>query len=202
MSSAGSTSGSITASTSRAGRASSSRARRGASPGRGGPRRPVHRLRRDRAVLRESRPGARVIASEVDERAVACARANGIEAFDGDLFDAAPARPGGQVDVRRRRALRPDARAGAAAPRHPHLRVRALLRRRRDGRRSCAARWPAPRAGCAAAARCCSSSAATRPKRSKTTSPARLHDVTTFTTRTATSAARGDARRLALGPAA
>ena len=45
------------------------------------------------------RPGARVVASDVDERAVACARANGVEAFRGDLFAPLPATLKGEVDV-------------------------------------------------------------------------------------------------------
>ena len=38
-------------------------------------------------VLMTHRPGARVIATDVDERAVACAEANGVDARLGDLFD-------------------------------------------------------------------------------------------------------------------
>jgi release factor glutamine methyltransferase len=37
-------------------------------------------------TLSANRPGARVVASDVDERAVACARANGVDAHVGDLF--------------------------------------------------------------------------------------------------------------------
>ncbi len=51
------------------------------------------------AVLRAHRPQARVVATEVDERAVACARANGIEVFEGDLLDPLPNTLEGQVDV-------------------------------------------------------------------------------------------------------
>jgi release factor glutamine methyltransferase len=51
------------------------------------------------AVLRAHRPRARVVATEVDERAVACARGNGIEVFDGDLLDPLPRALEGQVDV-------------------------------------------------------------------------------------------------------
>jgi release factor glutamine methyltransferase len=50
-------------------------------------------------VLRARRPAARVIATEVDERAVACARANGIEVHTGDLLDPLPHTLEGQVDV-------------------------------------------------------------------------------------------------------
>jgi len=47
-------------------------------------------------VLMTRRPGARVAASDIDERAVACARANGVDARRGDLFDPLPPDP---VDV-------------------------------------------------------------------------------------------------------
>jgi release factor glutamine methyltransferase len=50
-------------------------------------------------VLRARRPAARIVATEVDERAVACARANGIEVFEGDLLDPLPHTLRGQVDV-------------------------------------------------------------------------------------------------------
>jgi release factor glutamine methyltransferase len=51
------------------------------------------------ATLTANRAGARVVASDLDPRAVACARANGVDAFLGDLF--APLPPGleGAVDV-------------------------------------------------------------------------------------------------------
>ena len=42
-------------------------------------------------TLMVNRPGARVVACDVDERAVACARANGVEAYRGDLFEPLPA---------------------------------------------------------------------------------------------------------------
>jgi release factor glutamine methyltransferase len=45
------------------------------------------------------RPGARVVASDVDERAVACARANGVEVYRGDLFAPLPRTLDGGVDV-------------------------------------------------------------------------------------------------------
>jgi release factor glutamine methyltransferase len=50
-------------------------------------------------TLKHYRPGARVVASEIDDRAVACAVANGVEVYRGDLF--APLPPGleGRVDV-------------------------------------------------------------------------------------------------------
>jgi release factor glutamine methyltransferase len=41
-------------------------------------------------VLMTHRPGARVVASDIDPAAVACARSNGVEAYVGDLFDPLP----------------------------------------------------------------------------------------------------------------
>jgi release factor glutamine methyltransferase len=48
------------------------------------------------ATLMARRPGARVVASDLDARAVACARSNGVDAYQGDLFAALPA---GRVDL-------------------------------------------------------------------------------------------------------
>jgi release factor glutamine methyltransferase len=45
------------------------------------------------------RPGARVVASDIDERAVACATANGVEVYAGDLFTPFPSALQGSVDV-------------------------------------------------------------------------------------------------------
>jgi release factor glutamine methyltransferase len=45
------------------------------------------------------RPGARVVASDVDERSVACATANGVEVYRGDLFAPMPRALQGRVDV-------------------------------------------------------------------------------------------------------
>ena len=42
------------------------------------------------AALQAARPGARIVATDSDSRAVACAQANGIEAYGGDLFAAVP----------------------------------------------------------------------------------------------------------------
>ncbi|MDQ2754924.1 MAG: peptide chain release factor N(5)-glutamine methyltransferase [Actinomycetota bacterium] len=42
---------------------------------------------------------ARVVASEIDERAVACAADNGVEVYLGDLFDPLPSDLAGRVDV-------------------------------------------------------------------------------------------------------
>ena len=48
------------------------------------------------ATLLARRPGARVMASDLDARAVACARSNGVDTYQGDLFAALPS---GRVDV-------------------------------------------------------------------------------------------------------
>lgn len=50
-------------------------------------------------ALTSHRPDAHVVASDVDERAVACARANGVEAYRGDLFGPLPSTLLGRVDV-------------------------------------------------------------------------------------------------------
>jgi release factor glutamine methyltransferase len=50
-------------------------------------------------VLSIGHPGARVVASELDERAVARAAANGVEVFHGDLFAPLPSTLAGLVDV-------------------------------------------------------------------------------------------------------
>ena len=41
-------------------------------------------------ILTSGRPAARVVASDVDDRAVACAASNGVEAYRGDLFSPLP----------------------------------------------------------------------------------------------------------------
>jgi release factor glutamine methyltransferase len=51
------------------------------------------------ALLAAGRPGARVLATDVDAAAVACARANGVDALQGDLFAPLPAALRGAVDV-------------------------------------------------------------------------------------------------------
>lgn len=51
------------------------------------------------AVLSAARPAALVLATDIDERAVACAIANGVAARCGDLFDPLPATMRGRVDV-------------------------------------------------------------------------------------------------------
>jgi release factor glutamine methyltransferase len=50
-------------------------------------------------TLMAARPQARVLASDVDERAVACARANGVAVYGGDLFAPLPRALEGRVDV-------------------------------------------------------------------------------------------------------
>ena len=51
------------------------------------------------AVLRTRRPTATVFATDIDRRAVACARANGVEALEGDLDAPLPPALHGAVDV-------------------------------------------------------------------------------------------------------
>jgi release factor glutamine methyltransferase len=50
-------------------------------------------------TLMTRHPGARVVASDLDERAVACAAANGVEVYRGDLLDPLPRALEGRVDV-------------------------------------------------------------------------------------------------------
>ncbi len=50
-------------------------------------------------ALRSARPSARIVATDCDVRAVLCARANGIDATQGDLFDAVPPSLRGATDV-------------------------------------------------------------------------------------------------------
>jgi release factor glutamine methyltransferase len=51
------------------------------------------------AVLAHRRPHARIVATDLDERAVACARANGVEAYQGVLLAPVPAELRGATDV-------------------------------------------------------------------------------------------------------
>lgn len=51
------------------------------------------------ATMALARPGARVVATDLDERAVACAAANGVEVHRGDLFAPLPSSLRGNVDV-------------------------------------------------------------------------------------------------------
>lgn len=50
-------------------------------------------------VLEATHPAARIVASDVDERAIVCALCNGVEAFCGDLFAPLPTSLEGVVDV-------------------------------------------------------------------------------------------------------
>ena len=50
-------------------------------------------------VLARRRPHARVVASEIDPLAAACARSNGVEVFEGDMVAPLPEGLLGQVDV-------------------------------------------------------------------------------------------------------
>lgn len=50
-------------------------------------------------TLINDHPGARVVASDIDERAFACATANGVEVYLGDLFAPLPHTLEGRVDV-------------------------------------------------------------------------------------------------------
>jgi len=50
-------------------------------------------------TLSAAAPGARVVASDIDARAIDCARANGVEAYHGDLFGPLPGDLQGRVDV-------------------------------------------------------------------------------------------------------
>jgi release factor glutamine methyltransferase len=51
------------------------------------------------AVLRESRPAARVVATDIDPLAVRCARGNGVETYEGNLDDPLPRDLAGRADV-------------------------------------------------------------------------------------------------------
>ncbi len=50
-------------------------------------------------IMAAARPRARVVATDIDAHAVACARANGVDAVVGDLFDPVPLDLQRQVDV-------------------------------------------------------------------------------------------------------
>lgn len=51
------------------------------------------------AVLARRRPSARVVATDDDPKAIACARANGVEVFPGDLAAGLPSSVLGRVDL-------------------------------------------------------------------------------------------------------
>ena len=50
-------------------------------------------------VLRDRRPAAQVVATDIDQRCVGCARRNGVEAVQGDLLASLPRALEGKVDV-------------------------------------------------------------------------------------------------------
>ena len=50
-------------------------------------------------VMQAARPGARVVATEIDPVAVRCARRNGVVVYRGDFDSALPAELAGEVDV-------------------------------------------------------------------------------------------------------
>jgi release factor glutamine methyltransferase len=50
-------------------------------------------------TLTSQRPRARVVATELDDRAVACATSNGVEVYTGDLFEPLPRELTGATDV-------------------------------------------------------------------------------------------------------
>lgn len=50
-------------------------------------------------VLAKARPHARVVATDIDNASVLCAKASGVEAYTGDLFSPLPRALVGQVDV-------------------------------------------------------------------------------------------------------
>ena len=50
-------------------------------------------------VMAARRPGARVVATDIDPRAVACARGNGVEAYAGDMASGLPGGLGGRADL-------------------------------------------------------------------------------------------------------
>lgn len=51
------------------------------------------------AAMRLRRPSARIVGTDIDPGAIACARANGVEALRGDLFDPIPSDFEGATDV-------------------------------------------------------------------------------------------------------
>ncbi len=50
-------------------------------------------------VMKTAPPNSRTVASDTDLRAILCARANGVEAYHGDLFEPVPAELRGRCDV-------------------------------------------------------------------------------------------------------
>ncbi len=104
------------------------------------------------AALQRARPSARVLATDDDPRAVACARANGVDARLGDLLDPVPPALAGRIDVVV--AVTPYVPTGALGllPRDTlHFEERAHYDGGPDGtdllRRLAAAAWPVLRPG-------------------------------------------------------
>ena len=50
-------------------------------------------------AMREARPGARIVATEIDRRAGACAEKNGVELYRGHLAEPIPTELWGRIDV-------------------------------------------------------------------------------------------------------
>ena len=142
-------------------------ARRGTAPRARVRRRPVHRHRAPSPRRsRAARPQARVVATDNDPRAVACARANGVEALRRATCSPRwRARCTGHVDVVVAVVPYVPSPALALPPeRHPPPRRPGALRRRtRRHRRSSAGSSPEPPASSGPAVRSSSSSEASRP---------------------------------------
>ena len=86
-------------------------------------------------ALSAARPHACVVATDLDPRAVSCARANGVEAHQGDLFEPVPAAFGGATDVVVSVVPYVPTPAAPPSPRHVDLRGCVPLRRRPGGPR-------------------------------------------------------------------
>jgi release factor glutamine methyltransferase len=50
-------------------------------------------------AMQRARPKARIVGTDIDDRAVTCAQANGVVTYQGDLFDPLPTSFEGTVDV-------------------------------------------------------------------------------------------------------
>ena len=123
--------------------------------------------------------------------AAACARANGVEVFEGDLAAPLPRRCTRRGRRGHRgRALRADRRAAAAPPRRAGPRAPPGPRRRRRRHRPAGAGpQPTPPSCYAPAVRCCSSWAATRPTcSSRPSSPSATSTIDRWSTTTVISA--------------
>ncbi len=116
------------------------------------------------AAVGAARPGARVVATDNDARAVACARANGVETWQGDLFGAVPASFAGATDVVV--AVVPYVPSPSCTS-SPATRSRSRTPPTTTAVRTAPSPAPGRRRGartsCARVGRCCSRWAATRP---------------------------------------